>query len=69
MVTQKDIKIEEPEIDDIYEVGTISKIKQLLKLPGETIRVLVEGLERAKILEYTKEEPFFRSGISYPSQV
>lgn len=66
LVTQKDIKIEEPEIDDIYEVGTISKIKQLLKLPGETIRVLVEGLERAKILEYTKEEPFFEVVLATP---
>lgn len=66
LVTQKDIKMEEPEIDDIYEVGTISKIKQLLKLPGETIRVLVEGLERAKILEYTKEEPFFEVVLATP---
>jgi ATP-dependent Lon protease len=67
LVTQKDIKIDEPEIDDIYEVGTISKIKQLLKLPGETIRILVEGLERGRILEYTKEEPYFEVVLSTPA--
>jgi len=66
LVTQKDIKIDEPKIDDIYEVGTISKIKQLLKLPGETIRVLVEGIERGRILEYTKEEPFFEVVLATP---
>jgi ATP-dependent Lon protease len=68
LVTQKDIKIDDPEIDDIYEVGTIAKIKQLLKLPGETIRVLVEGLERGKILEYTKEEPFFEVVLATPKR-
>ena len=48
-------------------MGTISKIKQLLKLPGETIRVLVEGLERGRILEYTKEEPYFEVVLSTPA--
>ena len=66
LVTQKDTKIDEPEIDDIYEVGTISKIKQLLKLPGETIRVLVEGLERGRVLEYTKEDPYFEANLATP---
>jgi len=41
LVTQKDAKIDEPGTEDIYSVGTISKVKQLLKLPGDTIRVLV----------------------------
>ena len=43
LVTQKDAKMDDPGFDDIYHVGTVSKIKQLLKLPGDTIRVLVEG--------------------------
>ncbi|HPT79338.1 MAG TPA: endopeptidase La [Candidatus Atribacteria bacterium] len=67
LVTQKDSKIEDPTIDDIYEVGTISKIKQLLKLPGDTIRVLVEGLERGRILEYTKEDPYFEVELMTPA--
>ena len=40
--------VENPDIDDIYKIGTVSKIKQILKLPGDTIRVLVEGLYRAR---------------------
>lgn len=66
LVTQIDIKIDEPEMSDLYEVGTISKIKQLLKLPGDTIRVLVEGLERGRILEYTQEEPYYETEIATP---
>ncbi len=58
--TQKDISIEEPDEQDIFNVGTISKIKQVLKLPGETIRVLVEGLERASISSYVQKEPYFQ---------
>lgn len=66
LVTQIDTKIDEPEMSDLYEVGTISKIKQLLKLPGDTIRVLVEGLERGRILEYTQEEPYYETEIATP---
>ena len=66
LVTQKDTRIDEPEVDDIFEVGTISKIKQLLKLPGETIRVLVEGLERGRILEFIEEEPYFEVDLVTP---
>lgn len=57
---QKDPAQDEPGTNDIYTVGTISKIKQLLRLPGDTIRVLVEGLERGKITEYVSEEPFYK---------
>ena len=59
LVTQKDAQNEEPSIEDIYKVGTISKVKQLLKLPGDTIRVLVEGVSRAKISKIVCQEPFF----------
>lgn len=50
LVAQKDLKIEMPELGDLYEMGTIVKVKQVLKLPGETLRVLVEGIERARLL-------------------
>lgn len=56
---QKDPALDDPGPEDIYPVGTISKVKQLLRLPGDTIRVLVEGLERAKIVEYTSNEPYY----------
>lgn len=63
LVTQKEARIEEPEEEDIYEVGTICNIKQILKLPGDTVRVLVEGENRAKLLKYTQKEPFFAAEI------
>jgi len=59
LVTQKDAQTDFPAKDDFYEVGTISKVKQLLKLPGDTIRVLVEGVSRAKIEEIISDEQFF----------
>ncbi|WP_420827298.1 endopeptidase La [Carboxydothermus hydrogenoformans] len=60
LATQKDAQIDEPTPDDIFAVGTIAEIKQLLKLPGGTLRVLVEGIQRAKIKKYIEKEPFFR---------
>jgi ATP-dependent Lon protease len=63
LVTQRDPKVEDPEIDDIYKIGTVSKIKQILKLPGDNIRVLVEGLHRAEIEELTQKDPFFAAKI------
>jgi ATP-dependent Lon protease len=64
LVTQNDQNIENPDINDIYKMGTVSKIKQILKLPGDTIRVLVEGLYRAEIEELIKEEPFFECKVN-----
>lgn len=59
LTTQKDAKDDSPDVDDIYNVGTISRVKQLLRLPGNTIRVLVEGLTRAEVTNYIQTEPFF----------
>lgn len=59
LVTQKEAQTDLPTMEDFYEVGTISKVKQLLKLPGDTIRVLVEGISRAKIEEMVSDEQFF----------
>ncbi len=63
LAAQKDVGIDEPTEDDIYKVGTLSKVKQMLKLPNGTIRVLVEGLNRAKILEYTDDDEYFEVQI------
>lgn len=60
LATQKDAKIDFPAPEDIYKTGTVAKIKQLLKLPGDTIRVLVEGINRAQIIRYIETEPFFK---------
>lgn len=63
LVAQRDIKAEEPSEEEIYEVGTVSRIKQVLKLPGDNIRVLVEGVNRGRILRYLKTEPFYQVEI------
>lgn len=60
LVMQKEAQTDEPDEDDIYTVGTVAQIKQLLKLPGGTIRVLVEGLYRAKIISYEEKEPYIK---------
>ncbi|MEH7388976.1 endopeptidase La [Bacillus sp. JJ1503] len=54
--TQKEISIDEPAEEDLYQIGTLTRVKQMLKLPNGTIRVLVEGLKRAQILEF-KDDP------------
>ncbi|HHX87400.1 MAG TPA: endopeptidase La [Firmicutes bacterium] len=59
LVSQKDARIDEPEEDDLYQVGTLAQIKQMIKLPGGTIRVLVEGLNRGKIIRCLFTEPYF----------
>jgi ATP-dependent Lon protease len=61
---QKDSKIEDPAPQDIYEIGTLTEVKQILRLPGSTIRVLVEGKRRAKILRYTDNEAYYEVEIA-----
>ncbi|HEX9027210.1 MAG TPA: endopeptidase La [Clostridium sp.] len=56
LVGQKNSVVEEPNQDEIYSVGTICKIKQILKMSDNTIRVLVEGQERGKIVKYIEDE-------------
>lgn len=63
LVAQKKAKTESPEERDIYSIGTICTVKQLLKLPGNTVRVLVEGERRAEISKYIEKEPFLKVEI------
>ncbi len=63
LVAQKEASIDEPAVNDIYETGTVASILQLLKLPDGTVKVLVEGSIRGKVLCYTQEDPFFRGDI------
>ncbi|WP_053955961.1 endopeptidase La [Inediibacterium massiliense] len=63
LTTQKEAETDSPTPDDFYQVGTISKIKQMLKLPGDAIRVLVEGISRAKIIEIVSEKPYFKCEV------
>lgn len=60
LVAQKNAAQDDPEADDIYEVGTVSTVLQLLKLPDGTVKVLVEGSQRAKITGYVNNPDFFQ---------
>nr|WP_156823666.1 endopeptidase La [Caldicellulosiruptor sp. F32] len=59
LLAQKDPKQEEPSPEDLYQYGTVAKIKQMLKLPSETSRILVEGFSRAKVIGYVSVDPYF----------
>jgi len=63
LATQHDATVDEPRPDEIYQVGTIVNIVQSLRLPDGNIKVLVEGLERAKIVSVSDEEGFFRAVV------
>ena len=56
LTAQKELKTDTPRADDLYEIGTICVIKQILRMPGDNIRVLVEGRTRARALEFEAVE-------------
>ncbi len=60
LVTQKNAEIDDPTEEDLYSFGCESKILQLLKLPDGTVKVLVEGIDRVKIIEYKNEKDFLK---------
>lgn len=57
--TQHEVSIEQPGEDEIFRIGTLARVNQMLKLPNGTIRILVQGLKRGKIVSYTKRDPYF----------
>ncbi|KEI01747.1 endopeptidase La [Clostridium botulinum] len=63
LTSQKEAKIEDPGESDIYNIGAICNIKQILKLPGDTVRVLVEGENRARLAKYIQKDPFFKAEV------
>ncbi len=65
LVAQKDATVDEPEKGDIYRVGTIATVLQLLKLPDGTVKVLVEGTQRANIEEFIDNEDFFVANAQF----
>ena len=64
LVAQKSADLDDPSIDQIYRIGTLSTILQLLKLPDGTIKVLVEGAERASVVHYLENEQYFGAQIA-----
>jgi ATP-dependent Lon protease len=65
LVAQKDATVDEPEQDDIYRIGTIATVLQLLKLPDGTVKVLVEGTQRAQIEEFVDNDEFFVANAQF----
>ena len=65
LVAQKDANTDEPNTQDIYKFGTVASILQLLRLPDGTVKVLVEGLERANISHFTDNKDFFEAYIDH----
>ncbi len=63
LTAQKDAVQDDPEANDIYTTGTLSNILQMLKLPDGTIKVLVEGIERGRLIEFTETDPFFIANV------
>lgn len=65
VVTQKNAEDEDPEFSDVYEIGTVTVIKQVTKLPGRTLRVLVEGKSRARLYGFTGTAGYLMTQMSY----
>lgn len=63
LVAQKDIRVEEPEKKDLFSAGTIAQVRQILRLPGKTVRVMVEGQHRAVLRTMTQTEPYLEGKI------
>lgn len=63
LTSQKEAEIDEPTEEDFYRVGTICKVKQMIKLPGDTVRVLVEGISRGTIEEINQDKGYFEAII------
>lgn len=68
LATQKEAQKDDPGEDDIFQIGTVAEVKQLLKLPGGTIRVLVEGIARAKVRRFIAQEPYFQVEVEQYSE-
>lgn len=64
LVAQKEAEVDEPDIADLYEVGTLANILQMLKLPDGTVKVLVEGIQRSKVLSYKETQNYFSAVVT-----
>ncbi len=64
LITQREIATENPSLSDVYQIGTIGRIKQVVKMPKHVLRILVEGIERAELLSFMKEEPYLEAEVT-----
>jgi len=64
LVAQKEAEVDDPDASDLYQIGTLANVLQLLKLPDGTVKVLVEGSERCEVLHYKATDNFFSAVIA-----
>ena len=66
VVTQKDAEVEEPEMKDLFQMGTISQVKQMIKMPGNQIRVLATGIRRGFLETLLETKPYLLGAVTMP---
>ena len=69
VVAQKEVKKDDPSMSDIFEIGIISKVRQIVRQPGGVIRALVEGVQRGKISSFEFLEPFMKARIQHIPEI
>ncbi|MEE9524790.1 MAG: endopeptidase La [Thermodesulfovibrionales bacterium] len=63
LVTQKDLDVENPTVEDLYRIGTVGVVMRMLKLPDGRVKILVQGLSKAKVLKFDDQESYFTAEI------
>ncbi len=63
LLTQKDLNIENPTPEDLFTIGTVALVMRMLKLPDGRVKILVQGLSKAKALDFSQTEPFFKASV------
>ena len=69
LVTSKDEEVEKPQPDEIHSIGTAAQVHRVLRTPDGTIRLLVQGMERIRIIEYIQEQPYLRARVEVLPEV
>lgn len=65
LTAQRDSEIEKPKTEDVYEIGTVGRVQKMIKLPDGRIKALVQGIAKAKVVEYVKKRSFFKVQIEF----
>lgn len=65
LAAQKDSEVEKPTIDDVYSVGTVGRVQKMIKLPDGRIKALIQGIAKAKAMEYVKKKPYFKVRVEF----
>lgn len=63
LVAQRDLSVEKPGENDLYSIGTISNVRQLLRMPGDNVRVMVEGVARGRLISLTQKAPYLAAEV------